>query len=73
MLMSTEILVALIGLGGSAIGSLIGIFANSKLIDYRLGAIERKLDEHNTLIDRMYKAEKRLDVLDVRVDELEKK
>ena len=71
--MSTEILVALIGLGGSAIGSLVGIFANSKLIDYRLGAIERKLDEHNTLIDRMYKAEKRLDVLDVRVDELEKR
>ena len=72
MPMSTEILVALIGLGGSAIGSLIGIFANSKLIDYRLGAIERKLDEHNTLVDRMYKAEKRLDVLDVRVDDLEK-
>ena len=72
MLMSTEILVALIGLGGSAIGSLIGIFANSKLIDYRLGAIERKLDEHNTLVDRMYKAEKRLDVLDVKVEDLEK-
>lgn len=72
MLMSTEILVALIGLGGSAIGSLVGIFANSKLIDYRLGAIERKLDEHNTLVDRMYKAEKRIEVLDIRVDELEK-
>lgn len=70
--MSAEIVVALIGLGGSAIGSLIGILCNSKLIDYRLGEIERKLDEHNKLVDRMYKAEKRLDVLDVKVEDLEK-
>lgn len=67
--MSAEIVVALIGLGGSAIGSLIGIFANSKLIDYRLGAIERKLDEHNQLVDRMYRVEKRVEVLEVKVEE----
>lgn len=67
--MSAEVVVALIGLGGSAIGSLIGIFANSKLIDYRLGAIERKLDEHNQLVDRMYRVEKRVEVLEVKVDE----
>lgn len=67
--MSAEIVVALIGLGGSAIGSLIGIFANSKLIDYRLGAIERKLDEHNQLVDRMYRVEKRVEVLEVKIDE----
>lgn len=73
MTMTTEIMVALIGLGGSAIGSLIGMVANSKLIDFRLAAIERKLDEHNKLIDRMYKAEKRLDILDVKVDDLEKR
>lgn len=70
--MSAEIVVALIGLGGSAIGSLIGIFANSKLIDYRLGAIERKLDEHNQLVDRMYRVEKRVEVLEVKVTDLEK-
>ena len=29
--MATEIIVALIGLGGSAIGSIIGIIASSKL------------------------------------------
>lgn len=70
--MSAEIVVALIGLGGSAIGSLIGILCNSKLIDYRLGEIERKLDEHNKLIDRMYKAEKKIEVLEVKVDDIEK-
>lgn len=70
--MNNEVLIALIGLGGSAVGSLIGIFANSKIIDYRLGALEKKIDEHNQLIDRMYKAEKRIEVLDVRVTDLEK-
>ena len=70
--MPTEVMIALIGLGGSAIGSLIGIFANSKLIDYRLGAIERKLDEHNKLIDRMYAVEKRVEVLEVKVEDATK-
>ena len=70
--MPAEVLIALIGLGGSAIGSLIGMVANSKLIDFRLAAIERKLDEHNKLIDRMYTVENRLDVLDVKVSDLER-
>ena len=72
MPMPTEVMIALIGLGGSAIGSLIGMVANSKLIDFRLAAIERKLDEHNKLIDRMYAVENRLDVLDVKVSDLER-
>lgn len=70
--MSAEIVVALIGLGGSAIGSLIGMIANSKLIDFRLAAIEKKLDEHNSLVERMYKVEKEVEVLGVRVTDLEK-
>lgn len=34
--MSAEIIVALIGFGGNAIGSLIGIFANSKPIKIKI-------------------------------------
>lgn len=70
--MSVEVICALIGLGGSAIGSLIGMIANSKLIDFRLAAIEKKLDEHNSLVERMYKVEKEVEVLGVRVTDLEK-
>lgn len=70
--MPAEVLIALIGLGGSAIGSLIGMVANSKLIDFRLAAIERKLDEHNKLIDRMYTVENEIDIIKVRVSDLEK-
>lgn len=78
--MTTEILVALIGLGGSAIGSLIGIMANSKLTTYRLQQLEEKVDKHNNLIDRTYEIEKNIEVIknDIkvanhRIDDLEKK
>ena len=62
--MSDEIITALIGLGGSALGSIIGIICNSKVTAYRLKELEKKVDKHNTVIDRTYKVESRLDVID---------
>ena len=62
--MSDEIITALIGLGGSALSSIIGIICNSKVTAYRLKELEKKVDKHNTVIDRTYKLESRLDVID---------
>ena len=62
--MSDEIITALIGLGGSALGSIIGIIYNSKVTAYRLKELEKKVDKHNTVIERTYKVESRLDVID---------
>ncbi|MEQ2702125.1 hypothetical protein AAAV70_28815 [Hungatella hathewayi] len=55
--MPTEIMVALIGLGGSAIGTFTGVFASAKLTAYRLEQLEKKVDRHNTVIERTYKLE----------------
>ena len=55
--MSTEIIVALIGLGGSAIGSILGIIASSKLTSYRIKQLEEKVDKHNSVIERVYHLE----------------
>lgn len=78
--MPTEILVAIIGLGGSAIGSLIGIMANSKLMNYRIQQLEEKVSKHNNLVERTYKLEERMEVADEklrvanhRINGLEKK
>ena len=78
--MPTEILVALIGLGGSAIGSLIGIMANSKLMNYRIQQLEEKVSKHNNLVERTYKLEERMEVTveklrvaNHRIDDLEDK
>ena len=62
--MNTEIWVALISLAGSAIGSVVGITINSRLTSYRLEQLEKKVNQHNNLIDRMYKVEEAAEVYD---------
>ena len=76
--MSSEIIVALIGLGGSALGSVIGIFINTKLSNYRIEQLEKKVDKHNNLIERTYKIEQDIAVISEeikvanhRIDDLE--
>ena len=51
------IVVALIGLVGSAVGSLVGILTSSKLTNYRLEQLEKRVQAHNNLIERTYKLE----------------
>lgn len=67
--MPAEIAVALIGLAGSALGSIIGVMASARLTQYRLEQLEKKVDKHNGVIERTYRLEERASVLeeDVRV------
>lgn len=74
-----EILVALIGLTGSGIGSLCGVLASGKLTQYRLEQLEKRVQAHNNLIDRTYKLEEhaelqdeKLRVANHRIQDLEK-
>ena len=46
--------------------------ANIMLISYRLEQLEKKVDLHNNVIDRTYELEKRADVADHRISDLEK-
>ena len=41
------IIVALIGLAGSAIGSIIGVIASARLTSYRLEQLEKRVQAHN--------------------------
>ena len=72
------IIVALIGLAGSAAGSLCGVLVSSKLTQYRLEQLEKKVQAHNSLIDRTYRLEERTElqeekikVANHRIDDLE--
>ena len=76
--MSENIGIALIGLAGSGLGSLIGVIASSKLTQYRLEQLEKKVEKHNNVIERVYKLEKHEAVVDEeikvanhRIDDLE--
>lgn len=52
--MKEAVIVALIGLGGSGIGSLCGVIVSSRLTNYRLEQLEKKVDKHNTVIERTF-------------------
>ena len=74
------IVVALIGLAGSALGSILGVLASAKLTSYRLEQLEKKVEVHNKVIDRVYKLEERTElqeekikVANHRIGDLEKK
>lgn len=69
--METEILVSLITLGGSALGTFAGIAVNSKLTSFRLEQLEKKVDKHNSVIERTGKLEEKFDALDYRLKEIE--
>ena len=72
------IIVALIGLAGSAAGSLGGVLVSSRLTQYRLEELEKKVQAHNNLVERTYKLEERTElqeekikVANHRIDDLE--
>ena len=76
--MSDAIVVALIGVSGSCLGSLIGVVASSKLTSYRLEQLEQKVQAHNNLIERTYHLEEansihteQIKVINHRVEDLE--
>lgn len=52
--MSDAIVVALITLGGSALGTFGGILASSKLTTFRIEQLEKKVEKHNNVIERTY-------------------
>ena len=74
------IVVGLLAMLGTLGGAFLGNRKSTALIAYRLEELEKKVDRHNTVIERIYGLEKRQEVLsqelrDVRrrLDEVERK
>ena len=58
--MTDSIVVAILSLVGTLIGSMTGILTANKLVNYRLKKLEEKVQAHNNLIERTYKLEGRM-------------
>lgn len=58
--MNTEVIICLISLLGTFTGSLIGAYTSSKLTNYRLEQIEKKLDEYKDFDNRLTIVEEHL-------------
>lgn len=57
--MDSTVISAILALVGSVAGTFGGIMAGNKLTEYRLKELEKKVDKHNNLIERMYKVEQK--------------
>lgn len=65
--METEIVIAIIGLVSSVLVQFGGIIINSKLTNYRIEQLERKVEAHNTLVERVYKLEQKDAIIDEKI------
>lgn len=73
--MSSEIVVGVLSL----IGTLIGSYGGIRLMSYRIEQLEKKVEKHNNLIERTYKLEEatalqaeQIKVANHRIDDLER-
>lgn len=71
--MSEVVIVALISLVGTLLGSLFGILTSSKLSNYRIEQLEKKVDQHNNAIERLFVAEGNITELQHDVKDMKKK
>lgn len=76
--MTEAIIVAVLSLVGTLGGSLAGILTANKLTNYRIQQLEKRVEAHNKVIERVYLLEKHEAVMDEeirvanhRIDDLE--
>lgn len=62
--MDPVVLSALISGAFAFLGTVIGIVSTGSKTAYRIQQLERKVDQHNNLIERTYKLEARMTVLE---------
>ena len=55
--MDQQIVIALLAFLGTCVGSLGGILAANKLTNYRIAQLEKKVEQHNSVVERTYKLE----------------
>lgn len=77
--MSDAVIVAVIGLCGSGLGSLIAALISNKVWQYRIEQLELKVERHNSIVERTYQLEEdsklfeeKFKVINHRIDDLKR-
>lgn len=68
-----EVVVAILALIGSVIGSALANNKTQALIGYRIDELEKKVDKHNQMIERTYKLEGRMDEVEHDIRDIKSK
>lgn len=77
--MSEAVIVGILSLIGTLVGSIAGILTSNKLVVYRIEQLEKKVERHNNVVERVFNLEKDKEFIDEeikntnhRLDKLEK-
>lgn len=71
--MTPEVLHALISAIAVIVSGLISAIVSNKLMTYRIEQLEKKVDKHNTVIDRTYHLEAEVEVIENEINNLKNK
>ena len=55
----------------SLIGTALGTFGGTRLMSYRIEQLEKRVEKHNNVVERMALAENNIKVANHRIDDLE--
>ncbi|MCI8581192.1 MAG: hypothetical protein HFH04_10700 [Dorea sp.] len=67
--MPDTVLVAVLSL----IGTMAGSFSGTQVIKYRIEQLEKKVEKHNSIVERTYLLEEKMKVANHRIEALERK
>ena len=70
--MSETIIIALISLAGTLFGTFGGILVSNKLTTYRIEQLEKKVEKHNSVVERTFRLEEDVQALNDKIDLLHK-
>ena len=70
--MSETIIISLISLVGTLAGSLGGILVSSKMTNYRIEQLEKKVDKHNNFAEKIPIINEQIKVINHRIEDLER-
>lgn len=67
--MTDTVIVAIISL----LGTLLVSFGGTQLVKYRIEQLEKKVEKHNSIVERIYILEEKVKVANHRIEDLERK
>lgn len=68
--MTDAIIIAVLSLLGTCIGSIAGIMTANRLVNYRIESLEKKMDKHNGILERFVILERDEETQWKRIDEM---
>ena len=69
--MNVDFLTGVASLIASLVGTFGGIITSTKLTNYQINELKKRVDKHNNVIERTYKLEEHCKYVDERIEKLE--